>query len=599
MNVPVYIISLERDAQRLKLVMNQLKRYDFLDLIWAKAFPGRELSDPLSHILTGNAASRDHKGTLGCFISHLSVWHSIANAEAPFALVVEDNAGFENCELLDGFIPPPDFDLIFCNARTAYPDRDTDANDNSLRFRSLEPVPAYVDTHGTGIGTDGYIISKAGAKKLVDFVTEDRMFGHVDVRMLAYCLDPCKSRPMDNLRRAGRTAERFRAQFKPTSHLAGYTMLPSLTRRALNQSTRVIEDMAGQQEPLSRQLPHESRVLAEPAALAREVADPPHEAAREGQAMSAWHNKSGAQQFSAHHPHWRGTLELDHDAARLVLKELGSTGSFTIEGNRLDVQWDKYSPEVFYHDNGTLVQSTLTKSSYLPRDWNIKARGISVECPNTDFIAELRIGDTDIDTFRQVFIKKEYDIEGLPENAGVIVDLGANIGLASLYFAGRFPAARVIAVEPDSSNFILLQRNIMQLGQRCEAVRAAIWSEDTNLSVKTHTDDGRYLGGWGAQTIAQEANADGGAAEVGALSMTTLIKQFNLDQIDILKVDIEGAELELFGSAELSWLDYVRVVVVETHERFRPGSHGAVLAALARSFKKGTRSGENHVFFRT
>ena len=289
---------------------------------------------------------------------------------------------------------------------------------------------------------------------------------------------------------------------------------------------------------------------------------------------------------------------LDHGSGRLLLKELGSTGSFTITGERMDVRWDKYPPEVFYYTNGSLLQSKQRDFSFIPKEWNVTTYGVTVICPNTEFTAELRTGDSDVETFRQVFINEEYNIEGLPSDIRVIVDLGANIGLSALYFASRYPDAKILAVEPDRSNFVLLRRNTMQIAERCETLNAAIWGEDTELLVKTHTEDGRYLGGWGVQTIDEKTSAGMRAAKVEAVSMTSLKTRFRLDKIDILKVDIEGAEFELFSLGDLSWLDSVRSVVVETHERFRPGSHKAVLNALAAQFTGPTRSGENYVFNR-
>jgi hypothetical protein len=79
--------------------------------------------------------------------------------------------------------------------------------------------------------------------------------------------------------------------------------------------------------------------------------------------------------------------------------------------------------------------------------------------------------------------------------------------------------------------------------------------------------------------------------------MRSLLGRSGFPRIDVLKVDIEGAELELF-TGPTDWLASVDCVVVETHDRFRPGSDAAVREALAADFVELPRSGENLVFRR-
>src|SRR5262245_59178053 len=70
----------------------------------------------------------------------------------------------------------------------------------------------------------------------------------------------------------------------------------------------------------------------------------------------------------------------------------------------------------------------------------------------------LRAGTSAILIFRQLFIRRELDFP-LPGAPAVIIDAGANIGLASLYFAARFPQARILALEVEPSNFRMLTLN--------------------------------------------------------------------------------------------------------------------------------------------
>lgn len=315
--------------------------------------------------------------------------------------------------------------------------------------------------------------------------------------------------------------------------------------------------------------------------------------------MTDWRQAGPVQQVKAMHPHWTGTLVLDHTARRIRLREHGSTGSFAIDGDVLTVQWDTFSPDTFLFAEGRLIERSLSPLTTLPKDWNIRTAAVVIEIPGTNLTAELRIDDSDVQTYRQIFVAREYDIDGLPEQPRTIVDLGANIGLSVLWFALKYPAADVIALEPDPANFRQLQRNTLQLGRRAQVVNAAIWYDERTLSLKTHADDGHYLQGWGAQTVAIEAapTADT-TTQVAAWPMGKLRRVFGFERIDILKVDIEGAERELFAAPDRSWLDDVETVVIETHDRFRPGSHAAVTQALAQDFVALPQSGENHVFRR-
>jgi FkbM family methyltransferase len=177
----------------------------------------------------------------------------------------------------------------------------------------------------------------------------------------------------------------------------------------------------------------------------------------------------------------------------------------------------------------------------------------------------------------------------------VIVDLGANIGLASLFFAARYPRATVLALEPDPANFAMLSHNVAGVGGRILSVQGAIWSEDRDLRVLRSDANGVPLGDWGVQ-VGNVAGA--GTIEVAGWSMARLIRDHCLGQIDILKIDIEGAEKELFEAEDLGWLASVEMVMIETHERFRPGCNAAVLKMLDCGFALRPGSGENAVFVR-
>jgi len=179
---------------------------------------------------------------------------------------------------------------------------------------------------------------------------------------------------------------------------------------------------------------------------------------------------------------------------------------------------------------------------------------------------ELRIPSSDADTYRQIFLNQEYDFD-VKTQPKAIVDAGANIGLASIYFANRYPDAKIIAIEPELSNFELLRKNVAPY-PNVIPVHAALWDKNEEINL---VDPG--LGNWGFMT--EKENADGGSAgqmchKVAAMTVEAVMSRFDLAWIDILKIDIEGAEKEVFLDPS-AWIDKVGAIIIELHERMKPG----------------------------
>jgi FkbM family methyltransferase len=169
----------------------------------------------------------------------------------------------------------------------------------------------------------------------------------------------------------------------------------------------------------------------------------------------------------------------------------------------------------------------------------------------------VRVPSSDLSTYDQVFRNGEYEFQA--SNPKVIIDAGANIGLASILFASRYPSARIIAIEPEHSNFQLLKENVAPYSS-ITPVHAALWHE--NSTIRLH-DPG--LGEWGYMTL-----AGGEGHEVRAVTVDRLMEEFGVDRVDILKVDIEGAEKEVFSSPA-AWIERVDGIIIELHDGMKPG----------------------------
>jgi len=171
---------------------------------------------------------------------------------------------------------------------------------------------------------------------------------------------------------------------------------------------------------------------------------------------------------------------------------------------------------------------------------------------------------------QKVFLQHEYAVPFsiVPRT---IVDAGANIGAAALYFAKAYPGAHIIAIEPENSNFALLQRNCAGVSN-ITLVRAALWHETAELQLvdpQAEKDSFSYL-----------PTRVGENADIRAVCVNDILEEFNFNHIDILKIDIEGAEREIFRFGNRDWLDKVGVIAIELHDRFKSGCAESFYSAL-------------------
>jgi FkbM family methyltransferase len=200
---------------------------------------------------------------------------------------------------------------------------------------------------------------------------------------------------------------------------------------------------------------------------------------------------------------------------------------------------------------------------------------------------QLRIPSSDISTYKQVFINQEYDflVKTQPK---VIVDAGANIGLATIYFANKYPGAKIITIEPEQSNFELLKENIA-LYQNVIPIQAALWDKNEKINL---LDPG--LGKWGFMTEKNEPSESlpgNFCHAVSAMTVEKIMQDYNLEKIDILKIDIEGAEKEVFSDTS-PWIEKVDSIIVELHERMKAGCNRSFYCG-SNGFANEWNQGEN------
>lgn len=191
---------------------------------------------------------------------------------------------------------------------------------------------------------------------------------------------------------------------------------------------------------------------------------------------------------------------------------------------------------------------------------------LAIDINNCPFDVILRKGTSDLLVFNQVIVQRSYGplhdlVRGYlaVQEIKVIIDVGANIGLTSLFFNSIFPDAAIYAIEPAPRNFLILKEN-------AQANRLSIYPFQNALLVsrgRVKVDNAfRDRQDWSTQVIASDAVSD-----IEGISLADFVKDNDLHQIDILKVDIEGYEAELFKSPEfLSELRRVKFLALEVHE---------------------------------
>lgn len=187
---------------------------------------------------------------------------------------------------------------------------------------------------------------------------------------------------------------------------------------------------------------------------------------------------------------------------------------------------------------------------------------VKIKIPQLQHFIYLRPRNSDYQVFSQIFCGNQYNFD-LEYNPKVIVDAGANIGLSTVFFANKYPDAMVIAVEPETDNFRILQLNTEQY-KNVVVIQRALWHQDGFVMMH---DSG--LGDWGFQVASATSKADN-TVKIPTITVPDLISSYHIEKIDLFKIDIESAEKYIFGDSS-RWIDYVNVIAIELHDFLLPG----------------------------
>jgi FkbM family methyltransferase len=169
----------------------------------------------------------------------------------------------------------------------------------------------------------------------------------------------------------------------------------------------------------------------------------------------------------------------------------------------------------------------------------------------------------------------EYDFMGV-DWGGVryVIDAGANVGAFTLWVTVRAPS-QVVSLEPNPETFKVLQKNIEQagIGPRVKVENVAVARNNGTRTLHLH----RYS----TDASLDEHSGAQGTAQVEAITLGEVIARSGFPHIDLLKIDIEGAEYEVFSEPDLAALDQVRFIILECHLGME-GDYWSVISLLQR-----------------
>jgi GR25 family glycosyltransferase involved in LPS biosynthesis len=235
--IPAYVISMPERHERF-IEINEKLHNQLVDPIYrVNAFRGSALPDVATRMLTKNKWSINYKGALGCFMSHLMTWELLSASDHDYGFIFEDNAEIGNLAHLNEITFPADFDIIWCNERTCFP------SDSVDEIRPINSIISFLTEVGRAPGTDGYILSKVGANKLIEWVAIDSLFTHVDLRLMAYSLTKEEARPLKQaISKISQNIGHLRDTYSADHKLIAFSLRDPICSRASIPSVRATED---------------------------------------------------------------------------------------------------------------------------------------------------------------------------------------------------------------------------------------------------------------------------------------------------------------------------------------------------------------------
>lgn len=199
----------------------------------------------------------------------------------------------------------------------------------------------------------------------------------------------------------------------------------------------------------------------------------------------------------------------------------------------------------------------------------------------------IRPSTTDIQVFHDIFIKKELD-SPININPKLIIDCGAYVGFSSIFFNLKYPQANIVAIEPEPGNYKALLNNCLNF-KNIKPINAAVWNKEATLQINSGQ------GEWSFE-MSESISSNGNVSK--GITINQILNESGIDKIDVLKIDIEGAEVQLFDENCHSWLSKVKVIYIELHDRKIPGCSDNFYKAISHYKWDKFKNGEKIILYR-
>jgi FkbM family methyltransferase len=208
----------------------------------------------------------------------------------------------------------------------------------------------------------------------------------------------------------------------------------------------------------------------------------------------------------------------------------------------------------------------LLEKGLLPKKAGADIYEFQYSISNSNYKFKLKKNSSDSRVFEQIILNEEYktvvdEIRKRKIKVESILDLGANIGLSSIYLSAHLSPSKIIALEPSKSTFDRLERNLESTAN-VKCIQKGVWSRNAFLKADTNFRDGED---WSFRLVETSVKEE---AIIEAVGLDDLMNSEQISQIDLLKIDVEGGEVELFKSNHLPWLQKTKIIALEIHDEF-------------------------------